>query len=209
MIECFNYETAHFFDNALAQQHRLRHKVFVERQKWAIPYYKGMEYDQFDTPAAHYLVWRDEWKEVRGVARLSPTDCPYMLQDIFSDLIASKNFPRTSRVWEGTRFGIDQTMDATTRKRILLELIYACLEFGLYNNIDEYWVLMPVFVLRTFQRMGCSINFLGDPTMIDGSKVVAATAKVTPEILKNVQTKTGLNRRILITAEDLVYQKAA
>jgi acyl homoserine lactone synthase len=168
-----------------------------------------MEYDQFDTPAAYYLVWRDEWKVVRGVARLSPTECPYMLQDIFSNLIASNNFPKTNRVWEGTRFGIDQTMDTTTRHKILLELIYACLEFGLQNGIDEYWVLMPVFILRTFQRMGCTINFLGEPTLIDGSKVVAATALVTQDILQNVQMKTGLNRRILITAEDLVYKNAA
>ena len=35
---------------------RLRHRLFVERNGWQVPSHDGMEYDQFDTPAAVYLV---------------------------------------------------------------------------------------------------------------------------------------------------------
>ena len=41
--------------------------------------FQGMEYDQYDTPAATYFVWQDGEGVVRGVARVIPTDRPYML----------------------------------------------------------------------------------------------------------------------------------
>ncbi len=54
MIDVLTWENAHFYGSALASQHRLRYRLFVERQGWDVPCYQGMEYDQFDTPAAVY-----------------------------------------------------------------------------------------------------------------------------------------------------------
>ena len=33
MIECFDFSTAHYFGNVLAEQFRLRHRVFVQRAR--------------------------------------------------------------------------------------------------------------------------------------------------------------------------------
>ncbi|MCP4392896.1 MAG: autoinducer synthase [Alphaproteobacteria bacterium] len=208
MIECFNYETAHFFGDSLAQQYKLRHKIFIERQDWKVPNFNRMEYDQYDTPAAHYLVYKDATGVARGVARLIPTFRPYMLQEVFPHMIKG-SLISSSVVWEGTRFGIDHTLEPIKRKQILNELVCAWFEFGLKHNISKYLLLTQVFVLKTFQRMGCEIELLGEKTTIDRKKVVAASVKVSSDILQNVQRKTGLNRNILITSEDLIYKKAA
>lgn len=208
MIECFNYETAQFFGNSLAQQHKLRHKVFIARQSWDVPHYKGMEYDHYDTPAAYYLTYRDTSGVVRGIARLLPTSCPYMLQEVFPDMV-NRNLESSEKIWEGTRFAIDHDLPVDIRKKILNELVCAWLEFGILHNISEYWLLTQSFILKTFQKMGCEIEALGNVKKINGEKVLAASSLVSPDILKQVRKTTGIDQNVLITAEDLSNQQQA
>jgi acyl homoserine lactone synthase len=47
MIECFDFATAHHFGTALAEQFRLRHRVFVQRTSYDVPSWREMEYDQY------------------------------------------------------------------------------------------------------------------------------------------------------------------
>ncbi len=59
-VVSLSWETAHLHGETWISHHRLRHRLFVERQGWEIPTYRGMEYDEFDTPAAQYLLWVDD-----------------------------------------------------------------------------------------------------------------------------------------------------
>ncbi len=159
MIDCVNTETAHLFGDALPAQFRLRHRIFVERQRWNLSSFRGMEYDQYDTPATQYLIWRELNGEARGIARLNPTDRPYMFKEIFADHFEVDDIPSAPDVWEGTRFGVDRGLDAGSRNRIIAELLCACLEYGLSAGIRQYLVLMPLVVLkRTFPNMGCKVE---------------------------------------------------
>lgn len=210
MIDCVNLETAHLFGNALPAQYRLRHRIFIERQHWALPSYHGMEYDQYDTPASHYLVWRDAGGEARGVARLNPTDRPYMLQEVFSHLVEGVELPHSANIWEGTRFGVERAIEPSLRYRIIAELLCGCLEFGLEMGVRQYFVLMPVVVLKgTFRRMGCSVELIGTPQRIGKDLVAAAMCAVSPEILKTVRSRTGVAYPVLRTAIDMEMEKAA
>jgi hypothetical protein len=63
MIEFVTVENMNRFpENALAAQHRLRYRSIIERQKWNVPNYGQMEFDQYDNPAEKYLIYRDENK---------------------------------------------------------------------------------------------------------------------------------------------------
>ncbi|MFG3594505.1 acyl-homoserine-lactone synthase [Bradyrhizobium sp. RDI18] len=93
MIEAFSIATAHLHQDALASQARLRHEVFVRRRGLPHSSYEGLEFDEFDAPAAKYLVWRDEDRVVRGLARLLPTTRPYMLSSYWSHLVEDGNLP--------------------------------------------------------------------------------------------------------------------
>ena len=70
-VDIFNWETAHLFGDALPGQHRLRRKLFIDRQSYNVPVYNELEYDQYDTPAATYVVRRDEGGTVRAVQGLT------------------------------------------------------------------------------------------------------------------------------------------
>lgn len=210
MIECVNYETAHLFGDAIPAQFRLRHRIFVERQHWNLSTVRGMEYDQYDTPATQYLIWRDVDGEARGIARLNPTDRPYMFQEIFADQFGVGDVPCTPQIWEGTRFGVDRGMDGASRNRIIAELLAACLEFGLSEGIKQYLVLMPLVVLkRSFPNLGCTVKIIGAEKRMGLDRVAPAMCDVSPEILANVRNKSGIRHSVLRTAHDLQMGQAA
>lgn len=210
MIDCVNIANSHLFGDALASQHRLRHRVFVERQNWDIPSYDGMEYDQYDTPAATYLIWRDDGGVARGVSRLSPTSRPYMLAEQWPGMVTKVEMPHTDTVWEGTRFGIDRDLDPVLRKRILGELVCAYLEYGLSAGIEKIIGVMPTLIWRAvFVRSGWPVEFIGEIHRLAGDKCAAGTMDVTAENLARVRDKTGIHEPVLRTAGDLFPQEMA
>lgn len=210
MIESFSIETAHMFGDALVSQHKLRYREFIERQGWDIPSINGLEYDQYDTPATVYFVWRDEDNIVRGVARLNPTDRPYMLKDIWPHFVTEIELPDTSKVWEGTRFAIDHNLDSKLRRRILGELVCAYHEYCLKNNIKQVIGLMPVFIFkRVFIRSGWPVQFIGDTHKLGRDRVVAGIGSTSYENLNNIKKTMGISGSILTSANQAQPMKEA
>src|SRR5688572_22902087 len=109
-LVCLDWETAHLHGVAWISQHRLRHRLFVERQHWNVPTYKNLEYDQFDTPAAKYLLWLDWMGMARGVVRLVPTTQPYMVETLWPGLVRG-SLPKSPSIWEASRFGCDRNLE--------------------------------------------------------------------------------------------------
>ena len=135
MIEAFTLKTAHLFGDALASQARLRHRVFVTHRGLPHSHYDGMEYDEFDTPAALYLVWRDSREQVRGMFRLIPTSMPYMLEKYWPFLCRRGPLPKQADIWEMGRVCVDRTYNAKLRKLIIPELLCGLQEICLANDV--------------------------------------------------------------------------
>ena len=112
MIEAFSFRNAHQFGDSLASQARLRYRVFVLDRSLPHHYYDGMEYDEFDTPAAVYLVWRDPKMIVRGLIRMIPTSVPYMLKSYWPFLCQTRDLPAAEDVWEASRICVDRSYRA-------------------------------------------------------------------------------------------------
>ena len=74
----------------------LRHRVFRERLGWDVNSVAGREHDLYDDLHPVYLVCRDD-KQTVGCWRLLPTTGPYMLKDVFSDLLHGHPLPRILR----------------------------------------------------------------------------------------------------------------
>lgn len=171
MIEAFSLKTAHLFGDALASQAQLRHRVFVERRRLPHHSFDGMEYDEFDTPAAVYFVWRDAAQAVRGLIRLSPTSVPYMLQAYWSFLCADRALPRSTDVWEMTRVCVDQTVKASLRKRIIPELLCALQEFCFKNEIMAIIGVTRRHLVDHYLQEG--VVWLGETAEIEGEMEAA------------------------------------
>ena len=209
MIDCVNCSTAHLFGDAIASQHRLRYRIFVERQHWNLPSYDGMEFDQFDTPATTYFIWRDQTGVAHGVARAKPTVLSYMLKEVFPQLVTEEPLPSDPKVWEGSRIGIDRDIDPDLRQRILGELFCAYLEFGLGVGISRYLILMPIYMLRKLDSVGWPTRVVGPIEKIDGIRTAAASIEVSPAILANVRRNMNIDHPVLRVAHGVKQPKAA
>jgi acyl homoserine lactone synthase len=198
MIEVVNWSTSHLFGDAIAQQHRLRHRLFIERNGWDVPTHDGMEYDQFDTPAANYLIHRGEGGRVQGVARLIPTTRPYMLKELWPEMLEG-DVPTHPSVWEATRFGIDESLEPAVKRRIAAEIVLGCLEYGLSMGVERYLVLMPALIIRrTIRGAGCEVRFLGQSRELAEYPVSAAEIRVTPQALASARARAGIDWPIIM-----------
>lgn len=171
MIEAFSLKTCHHFGDALASQARLRYRVFVGRNGLPHASYDEMEYDEFDTPAAVYLVWRDDNQIVRGLIRTAPTSVPYMLETYWPYLCQSRDLPKREDVWEMTRVCVDRDFSPKLRQRIVPELLCALQEFCQLNEIKAVVGVTRQHLLGHFLREG--IQWLGDLAEIEGQQEAA------------------------------------
>lgn len=208
MIEAFSWANAHHFQDALASQARLRYEVFVERRRLPHSFHDGLEFDEFDTPAAKYLVWRDERRVVRGLARLLPTTRSYMLQTYWPHLVDDGAPPSSAGLWELTRVCVDKSLEPSVRRTVLPELLCGVQEYlsrtagiGIVGVTREH-------LLNHFIRGG--IRWLGRPDVIEGEierAFVVPTEFIRPEYHCR---KFGIARQVLANPEDfLLAPKAA
>ena len=212
MIDCVSISTNHLFaGNPIYEQHRLRHECIVQRQSWNVPTIRNMEYDQYDNPAAHYLVWRDRAGKAQGSSRLFPTDRPYMLEEVFPHLVSKTPIPKSHRVWEGSRFCIDSGLQPETRKRIMQEMVVGYLEFGLDQGISHFvGVMYPAYWRNIFISNGWDVEFLGEPHKSEeGHKIIAGRGIVSRATLEKVRLKTGIRESVLYYGEEMEYSRAA
>jgi len=175
-----------------------------------VPYVRSMEYDQYDNPAAYYLVWRDKNNIARGVSRLYPTDRPYMLKDVFSYLVDKIELPSTHTVWEGSRFCVDQSLPPEQRKRVIQEIMLAYLEFGLKMGIKRFiGIMLPAYWRNIFISNGWDVDFLGDAKVVDEKhRVRSGWVEVSETNLKKVRERTGILTPVAIFGTEK-RQKAA
>ncbi|MGP8472363.1 acyl-homoserine-lactone synthase [Burkholderia sp. PR2] len=85
---------------------KFRHKVFIQELGWSLPTDNGIEFDDFDHADTLYVVAFDRNSEIVGCGRLLPTDEPYLLGEVFSDLMGDASLPRARDVWELSRFAM-------------------------------------------------------------------------------------------------------
>ena len=200
MLHCVTIDTIHHFSgNLVAAQARLRHTSIVQRQAWDMPTTRGMEFDQYDNLASIYLVWADKRGVAHGVSRLYPTTLPYMLEQVFGDLVTKHPLPKSETSLEGSRFCINKDLPREERKRIAAEIVLGYLEYGLAQNIKEIiGVMFPIYWRNLFEMNGWPISPLGPVMRLpDGHKVMAGGVTISAENLANVRRVTGITSSVL------------
>lgn len=201
MIHCINHRTWQHFGGALASQFHLRYRMLVDAQYWEVGRFQGMEYDTYDTPAATYLVWQDAQGQVRGSVRTVPTDRPYMLKELWPDIVEKIPLPQSLSVWEATRFCVDSSLPKEQRRQIKHELVCAFLEFGLKNDIRAMIGVMPPKLWQScFVSAGWDIEFLGPEKQVDSDIIVAGLMPISLAALQKVRATTGIAHPVLLTA---------
>lgn len=167
---------------AAVEMYRLRHKIFHDRLGWEVTSDNGMEHDEFDRANPVYvLVRRDDDGELVGCWRMLPTVGPYMLKDIFPQLLHGQPAPQQNDVWELSRFAIDSDRVESGSFGLSdtpIRMIQAAVRFAQQNGIQRYVSVTSTAVDRMFRKAGIHMTRLGEPIKIGKVSTVAVTMEI-------------------------------
>ena len=172
--------------------YRLRHEAFAKRLNWKVTEQDGMEFDRFDREDPHYLLATMDDGNVKGCWRFLPTNGPYMLRDVFPELLCGEELPSDRNIWEISRFAIDhKTTKRTVRGMVgfmTLEMIRAGIEFGRKNDVKAFVFVTSVAVERMLYQLGiCSRRMGGgQSTMIGKVESVALWIDINDELIRAI-----------------------
>ena len=158
---------------------RYRHHVFVERLGWPLQSRDGMEFDQFDRPDTLHLIAMNDERRIVGSARLLPTTRPYLLGEVFPQLLCGSPAPRTEEVWELSRFaaldpeaaaGVPQGQFSSP---VAVGLLKAVLRAAARQRAKRVITVSPLGVERLLRRAGFRARRAGPPMVAHGQPVFA------------------------------------
>lgn len=161
-----------------------RHKVFIELLGWDMPVQDGLERDQFDHEDTVYVMARNDSGAVCGCARLLPTTSPYLLSEVFPQLLNGVTPPCSPEVWELSRFAtVDfsaQTTNAMSQfsSEICVELLHASIHCAHQHGAKRLITVSPLGIERLLRRMGVHAHRAGPPMTIDGHHIYACWIEI-------------------------------
>lgn len=161
-----------------------RQKVFVEMLGWDVQTRDGMELDQFDRPDTLYMVSQDEHGAVNGCARLLPTNRPYLLGEVFPQLMQGQPIPCSPDVWELSRFA---AVDFNARggsalaqfsSGIAVQLLRQAIACAAEHGAKRLITVSPIGIERLLRHTGVQAHRAGPPMIIDGHPIFACWIEV-------------------------------
>ncbi|MGQ0618621.1 MAG: acyl-homoserine-lactone synthase [Panacagrimonas sp.] len=169
-IVCGALHNRHFSERYSEQMYRLRYEVFHQRLGWDVTVDNGQEKDPFDDLDSVYMVATDDADRVCGGWRLRPTTRPYMLSDIFSQLLNGHPAPRHRHIWEISRFAVDTSKTSRTAAfsmgQTARQLVRDTVRFAVDNHIGQYVLVTSVAVERLLAGTGLILHRFGPPVKI-------------------------------------------
>lgn len=167
---------------------RLRAEVFGTRLGWQVQVdADGFEIDPFDSlDRAHYIIAQGDG-HVDACWRLLPTNGPYMLRDVFPELLHGTPAPAAHDVWELSRFAVasdrvGQADSAGTHQIGFGELSVALMaestRFARANGIARYVTVTTTAIERMLKKQGVHVYRLGPPLRIGAVLTVACFIEI-------------------------------
>jgi acyl homoserine lactone synthase len=185
-----SYRVMHQFGDLFVNYLKARHDVFIGQRGWNLPEIDGMEFDQYDTPLARFVVIH-EFGEILAGIRLTPTTAKvglysYMIRDaqlgLLKDLPLDVLFfpaPVNDQIWEASRLFVSKNVASSRRgevQRLLMTtMASAAREVGAKQVIG----IVPAVFRRWLQRIGMSATPVGPEMPIDDVRTCAALFDVT------------------------------
>lgn len=166
-----------------------RKRVFIDTLKWDVPSVDGMEFDQYDTPNAKWVVIHEGGKVLGGVRLMSTTaTCgiySYMLRDAQLGVLHSiprdvlfLEAPVDPKVWEASRLFITEEVAASLRGQVQGALMAEMAKTAGAQGATHVIGIVPAVFSRWLRRLDLAAVPVGPRFAIDGTRSQAALFKV-------------------------------
>lgn len=184
-----SFRTMSQYGDLLVSFMEARKRVFIDHLHWDVPSVDGMEFDQYDTPYAKWVVIH-EFGQILGGVRLMPTTArcgiySYMLRDAQLGLldpiprdVLFLDAPVDPKVWEASRLFITEEVTASRRAQVqgvlMQQMAVTAGEMGATHVIG----IVPAVFARWLRRLELAAVPVGRRFEIDGTRSQAALFKV-------------------------------
>lgn len=184
----------HLYADALEQQFRLRHQIFVDELGWgALRRSDGREVDQFDTDHSIYLLGIEQGDRVVAGTRLGPTLEPHLLADVFPHAAAQRGVPLAPDIYDWTRIFVVPSRRGENRPcRAAGTIKAAVLEYCLAQGIRQVTGLGEPYWIPALTKLGWKPCPLGLPVEHEGMVLFGFTCEMTPQALRRTRETFGL-----------------
>ena len=173
-----SFRNMHEYGALLTNYLEARKTIFLDELGWHVSEADGMEFDQYDTPFARWVILH-QFGEVLGGVRMLPTTAQcgiysYMLRDaqrgILEDLPSDVLFfpaPVEHNVWEATRFFITDAVPSAKRQKIQMLLFRSMSRTAMENGASHILGIVPAIWSRWARRLGVNATPIGAKFSID------------------------------------------
>lgn len=175
----FSATTAEYPTDLYTSLLRYRYRVFVEKLGWDVPTKDGMESDQFDRDDTVHVIARDGEGRINGCSRLLPTSKPYLLKEVFPQLMSPGTLPESPNTWELSRFTTQNlhTRDAIKRNCFLSDDSISLLRYSMATAAEQ-GAKHLVFVAAAstsslIDRLDIDVQDVGRRTSCNGRRLSA------------------------------------
>lgn len=211
MIEVVTPDVAFLYREKLDSMFRLRHRVFKDRLQWDVNSRNGRERDVYDLMRPIYLLATDAEGNVQGTWRLLPTTGPYMLRDVFPELMDDQHLPDHPQVWETSRFAVEPGPDGCDRRltvnALTGELFAGLVEWALTFGIREVVTVYDVRVGRLLNRIGVSPLWVSQRRRIGNTLSVAGRFEISDSVLASIQAACGVEESVLVNHDAIAVPR--
>jgi len=174
-----------------------RFRVFKQRLGWNVPAENGEERDSFDRLYPIYLLAKDPDNKLVGSWRFLPTTGPYMLRDVFPELLDGKRVPYHPLTWEGSRFAVE---GRGRQRRVSSELLCAVTETCLAMGIRELITVYDARMERLLPRLGCPPKQQTKATILGQEVAYAGWFDMSRATLANLRAVAGIQAPVIRNA---------
>ena len=184
-----SFSNFHRHGELFASYMRARKAVFIDRLHWKLACHDGMEFDQYDTPFARWVVIH-EFGEVMAGVRLLPTTArvglhSYMLRDAQRGLLENIpgdvlffEAPVEDRIWEATRLFIADSVPGQRRLAVQNVLMRNFARAARAGGASHVIGIVPAVWSRWLRRLDLGAVPVGPRFSIDGTASQAALFNV-------------------------------
>ncbi|HLH91226.1 MAG TPA: acyl-homoserine-lactone synthase [Xanthobacteraceae bacterium] len=181
------------------QLFRLRYRVFVKQRGWSLPVVNDCEIDQYDDDDAFYFLDLDDDETIQGTVRMTPTVKSSLLADYFPHLVENGQSPRSSRIYEATRYIVLPSQKSREAlRRAKGRLLSALLEWCLDKRLSHLQTVIDAGTLSSFVEitpqtmpLGLSHPYGGGRGTPGGGDCMAFRWPISLQVLGDIRTYAG------------------
>jgi acyl homoserine lactone synthase len=161
-------------NNDLQHLYAYRYAVFVQRLGWELPAQNGLEIDQFDRPDTLHVIARTDNGDICGCARLLPTSSPYLLSEVFPELMNGLPLPHSDDVWELSRFSAtDLTGTVASQSWLCRDVMTATIACAHKVGAKRLIAVTSKGIERILTRLGLNWSPIGPTVTVGGHSIFA------------------------------------